>query len=152
MNETLTCLLVGAFARPPAGAILAGVPRGTLVELRPEPENPYDPGAVAVWISTAGLRADPGAAARVEEELLNFGQTLGDLEAEVQLGYLAAAGGKPLRKAAEQGLEYASNQEAVGLAARAGGWDRVVALLAFGPNGENTVEIARRAAGEGEGT
>jgi hypothetical protein len=48
--------LVGMHFRPPAKAILAALPMGFPLQLRPEPSNPYDPNAIAVWVSGESLK------------------------------------------------------------------------------------------------
>lgn len=47
--------LVGMHFRPPAKAILQSLPAAYPLELRPEPSNPYDPNAVAVWFDASHL-------------------------------------------------------------------------------------------------
>lgn len=47
--------IVGAHFRPPAKAILAALPLGSDLELRPEPTNQYDPNAIAVWVQTSSI-------------------------------------------------------------------------------------------------
>src|SRR6266436_929887 len=43
--------IVGMKFHPPARTILAILPIGTELELIPEPENPYDPNAIMIWIN-----------------------------------------------------------------------------------------------------
>ena len=73
-----TAPLVGAHFRPPAKAIIQSLPTGHPLELRPEPSNPYDPNAVAVWIDAKSIPDDaleelrftlPGMGADVESLL-----------------------------------------------------------------------------------
>ena len=47
--------LVGSHFRPPAKALLASLPAGFHLELRPEPSNPYDQNAIAVWLDATHL-------------------------------------------------------------------------------------------------
>jgi hypothetical protein len=83
--------LVGAHFRPPAKALLASLPAGHPLELRPEPQNPYDPNAVAVWLDTKTLPAE------AREELVETLEGTGfDLESmdeqrDFHVGYMAAA-------------------------------------------------------------
>ena len=42
--------IVGAHFRPPAKAILASLPAGAALSLVPEPENPFDSNAIAVFV------------------------------------------------------------------------------------------------------
>lgn len=51
--------IVGAHFRPPAKAILQAIPLEHPLELRAEPENSYDPNAIAVWIATSSLESLP---------------------------------------------------------------------------------------------
>jgi len=50
--------LVGAHFRPPAKAIIQALPTSHPLELRPEPSNPYDANAVAVWIDAKTIPDD----------------------------------------------------------------------------------------------
>jgi hypothetical protein len=47
--------LVGAYFRPPAKLLLSIMPTGAKLELRPEPSNPYDPNAIAVWAAASSI-------------------------------------------------------------------------------------------------
>jgi HIRAN domain len=47
-----TLPVVGMHFRPPAKPILANLPSGAILRLAPEPTNPYDPNAVAVFVPT----------------------------------------------------------------------------------------------------
>ena len=53
-----TAPLVGMHFRPPAKAILQSLPSDYPLELRPEPSNPYDANAVAVWFDASHLSDD----------------------------------------------------------------------------------------------
>jgi len=109
-----TFLLVGMHFRPPAKQVLEHLPAGALLMLRAEPDNPYDPAAVSVWISPSevpeGQRPEldiklPGTGTDPED----FWQT-----PEIMLGYLGASGGKPLVKAIQaEGQPLAGNGEAL---------------------------------------
>lgn len=81
--------LVGAHFRPPAKAILQSLPASYPLELRPEPTNPYDANAVAVWFDAASLSAP--AKEELESTLPGSGSSLEDLLSQRfwQLGYLA---------------------------------------------------------------
>jgi len=94
--------LVGAHFRPPAKALLASLPAGHPLELRPEPENPYDPNAVAVWLDTKTLPSE--AREELAETLEGTGFDLEsiDEQRDFHVGYMA-------REAAAQ------HQEAIGL-------------------------------------
>ena len=81
--------LVGAHFRPPAKAIIQSLPAAYPLELRPEPTNPYDANAVAVWFDASHLQ--PSAKDELESTLPGSGSSLEDLiETRFwQLGYLA---------------------------------------------------------------
>ena len=75
--------LVGAFFRPPAKFLLQVLPSGAPLELRPEPENPYDPQAIAVWGSAAA--APEGGLESIQENLEGCGHGLPEDEEELAL-------------------------------------------------------------------
>jgi hypothetical protein len=52
---TYTLPLVGAHFRPPAKALLAVLPAGQALRLRPEPSNEYDANACQVIVDTADI-------------------------------------------------------------------------------------------------
>lgn len=139
MTKTLTSALVGAFHRPPAKQVLSALPTGAKLELLPEPENPYDPSALKVCIWLGGPEALPKELhAMLDEALQGTGFDLGELlaaEEPLQLGYIAASGGKPLAKS---GLSD-GNQEFLGLMAAE---PEHSAKLAFGPEGQPRVMLS----------
>ena len=51
----LTTPIVGSHFRPPAKLLLQWLPAGTELSLEPEPSNPYDPNAVAVFLPVESL-------------------------------------------------------------------------------------------------
>lgn len=81
--------LVGSHFRPPAKALLASLPAGHPLELRPEPQNPYDPNAIAVYLDSHTLPQE------AREELLNTldgsGFDLDDVleQRDFHVGYMA---------------------------------------------------------------
>ena len=85
--------IVGAHFRPPAQALLQILPAGAKLQLRREPENQFDPNAIAVWMPTSSI---PDA---VAEELDTIAQTYGHSidtiyqEEWHHLGYIPAKGG-----------------------------------------------------------
>lgn len=87
--NTFVVPLVGAHFRPPAKTIIQSLPAGYALELRPEPTNPYDANAVAVWFDASHLSAD--AKSELESTLPGSGGNLDDLLSQRfwQLGYLA---------------------------------------------------------------
>lgn len=82
--------IVGAHFKPPAKAVLQAVPLGTPLVLRPEPSNPYDANAVAVWISSVEFGAD--LYPLLTSLCGGYGWSLEDLlaQGEHQLGYVPA--------------------------------------------------------------
>jgi len=111
MKMKLTSLLVGMHFRPPAKTLLASLPSGTPLRLQPEPENPFDPLAVAVFVSPAAFPASQLPI--LESALPNNGFTLEEIQAqnEWHLGYVAASDGKPLVKANASGANLVGNAE-----------------------------------------
>ena len=83
--------LVGSHFRPPASTILANLPTGAKLSLLAEPDNPYDPRAVAVHVQVSEV--PPSQYDALREALPNFGFTLEELLSEggLQLGYLCSA-------------------------------------------------------------
>jgi hypothetical protein len=77
--------IVGSRFRPPAEAIIEALPVGQPLILRPEPENPHDPRAKAIWVRTALLTetARHYLSQRTDLRLINQ-------EAEWHLGYIPA--------------------------------------------------------------
>lgn len=83
--------IVGSSFRPPAQDILGVLPVGTSLILRPEPENPHDPHAKAVWIKTAEI-PNESFAALDDGRLTRHNMTIRDLafKDEWHLGYIPA--------------------------------------------------------------
>lgn len=113
MTTKMTLLLVGTHFNRPSKVLMGALPQDVEVELRREPENPYDEKAVAVYVLSASV--DMGI---LEKNLL------GDLEAtgyglrdvrgqeKWKLGHVAAEGGKPLKDARRRGgVELANNMD-----------------------------------------
>ena len=91
-------LLVGIrFARG-ASALLACLPQGTRVELRPEPENPYDAEAIRVVLALPSAVLSEGRLAAQAEALAGAGLSPSSVLAEPEwpLGHVGASEGKPL--------------------------------------------------------
>jgi hypothetical protein len=97
-------LLVGSHFTPPAKAIIAALPRGARLELRPEPSNPYDSQAIQVfWVTPSSMynrEYPPATVEALNATLPDFGfQTEDLLEQEAWLlGHVAKSAGKPLRE------------------------------------------------------
>lgn len=66
-----TINLMGAHFRPPAKLLLSIMQTGYPLELRLEPENPYDPNAIAVWADAGDI--DPELLQSKEAELSGSG-------------------------------------------------------------------------------
>lgn len=81
--------LVGMHFRPPAKALLQALPASHPLELRPEPTNPYDANAVAVWLDAQTLSDD--ALEELRHTLPPMGCDLDELFEKQfwQLGYMA---------------------------------------------------------------
>lgn len=61
---TLTLPIKGAYFRPPAKALLDALSVGTPLTLLAEPDNEYDPNAIAVWLASASIPETSHAALR----------------------------------------------------------------------------------------
>ncbi len=96
MTTTLRFPIVGAKYRPPAEAILAALPIGARLILRPEPWNEHDRFAKAVIINVNDL--PDSTLAELDGKIGKFGMTIRDLIAtpEHHLGYIPAAMAKDL--------------------------------------------------------
>jgi hypothetical protein len=80
--------IVGAFYRPPAKAIMDVLPIGTKLTLLAEPDNNFDPNAIAVWLSSEDI--PKVCYDRLEETLPDHGVTLESLlmTPDWHLGYI----------------------------------------------------------------
>lgn len=123
---TLTGLLVGSHFVPPAKALLEHLPSGTPLALVPEPDNPYDEGAIKVFVDLNEVPESETSALR--EALQGFGADWDELLAAgtpLPLGHVAKTGNRPL-----QGTDYAGTEEF-----HAAGAARGEATLGFDPQG-----------------
>lgn len=79
--------IVGARFHPPAEAIIKALPRGVTLAIVPEPENPHDENALAVWVPLEAISAN---LKELEDDLPGYGLDLGTFVAQSswQLGYL----------------------------------------------------------------
>lgn len=129
-------LLMGAHFRPPAKALIQALPSDHPLELRPEPSNPYDPNAVAVWLDAATIPQQT-----LLEELAftlpGQGQDVESLLAQRfwQLGYLAkeraAVFQEPIGLAIESNNSAAEDEDQI--------WSGFPAKLGFDGAGKATV-------------
>ena len=82
-----TLPIVGDYFRPPAKAFIAALPVGAKLILRAEPDNAYDPNAIAVHLH--GPDIPPASHEELERQLQGFGFTLSEaLNDDWHLGYL----------------------------------------------------------------
>lgn len=81
--------LVGSHFRPPAKALIQSLPTSHPLELRPEPSNPYDANAVAVWLDAKTIPED--SLEELRYTLPGMGQDIDSLldQRWWQLGYIA---------------------------------------------------------------
>lgn len=132
MTRTLAAPIVGAYHRPPAKTILQFLPGGAQITLVKEPENPYDPSAIKVFVDPT--QVPESQLSELTNALPLQGYTIEQIMSggPIQLGYIAASGGKPLAKAKEAngGVELVGNQEI-------GEWalETDEAQLGFAPDG-----------------
>lgn len=100
--KTLKTLITGGF-RPPGKQIVGFLPAGAQLTLKPEYDNPYDDGAILVYVEPTqiprALWAEADAALEgtgfTIEELLVAPEIVGEQNG-VCLGYVARTGGRPL--------------------------------------------------------
>ncbi len=85
--------LVGMHFRPPAKCILAVLPSGCRLSIVPEPSNPYDENALAVFVASRDIPAEGHEQLSAEAPLSGF--DLSDILAQEawQLGYISAKDG-----------------------------------------------------------
>jgi hypothetical protein len=149
MRSFLFAPLAGAYFRPPAKQVLAALPAGAKLRLEPEPDNPYDPGAVKVLVGMEEVPAEQDS--ELDVALAGVGTDVGTLRAaeqEIFLGYVAKTGGKPLAKAQLVALAAGSdaplvgNQDIAEAAVVAGVLvSELTASLVFGPDGTPLVRV-----------
>jgi len=96
--STNTLPIVGAFYRPPAKALLDALPIGTPLYLLAEPDNQYDPNAVAVYLRSSDI--PPQSQDKLMETLPPFGFDLETilLQDSWHLGYIPKEMAKVLRE------------------------------------------------------
>lgn len=139
--STLLSPIVGSHFVPPAKALLLVLPAGTPLRLEAEPENPYDPNAIRVWVSPSAIPSD----LYLELDLMlgGMGMTLEEVleQEEFCLGHVAASGGAPLAKS---GLVYGTLE--VGELLNAGAIAK--ATLEYLPTGAAVVRVESESEGE----
>jgi hypothetical protein len=86
--------IVGSKHRPPALALVSGLPQGTRIYLRAEPQNPVDENAIQVILQTVDLEnLTEEEVENLNQELANSGKTLDEDIIpfdEFHLGYIPA--------------------------------------------------------------
>lgn len=127
----LTVNLVGAFFRPPAKFLLEVLPAGSPLKLVPEPENPYDEHAIAVYGSAA--EASLEALARIAGKLEGCGHGLPD-DLEERAAWLET----------ERHLGYVAKEQTAGIRASASGSGPWPGALAFNAEGKPQVKISTK--------
>jgi hypothetical protein len=82
--------IVGQHFHPPAKVLLSLLRSETPLIARPEPSNPYDPNAIAVWLRSADI--PPELHDRLDAECAGFGLDADTIYAtsEWHLGYVPA--------------------------------------------------------------
>ena len=82
--------IVGAHFHPPAKALLSLLRSETPLIARPEPSNPYDPNAIAIWLRSADI--PPTLHDRLDAEAAPYGMSADEIYAksEHHLGYVPA--------------------------------------------------------------
>lgn len=116
MTDSITTQIVGAHFRPPAKALLACLPAGHPLALRPEPTNEWDENAVQVLLLSASLQpllAEPFFRDELERQLSGQGFDLEQVLAEPEwhLGYLPkAAKGNPALQEWNVGVQKAVHE------------------------------------------
>lgn len=138
MNKTLTSLLVGAHFNPPAKTLLTHLPAQCPLTLEPDPENPYDAGAIKVMLDPDDIPESQHQA--LAEALPLQGATLEQVMSAglIQLGHIARSGGKPLLQAEQKlGMKFAGNAEFADWISD----PAHLAVLGFGPGGEPLVHL-----------
>lgn len=146
MSDSITTNLVGAHFRPPAKALLACLPAGHPLFLRPEPSNEYDENAVQVLLQTDTLTklcSEIFFRDEVENQLAGQGYDLEQIDGEREwhLGYLpkAAKGNKELEEW-NVGVQKAIH-EVAGYLPQLDTFACVSCLLSFNTSGKPTVII-----------
>lgn len=145
VTKVLTSLLVGGYHRPPAKLLLEHLPGGTPLLLQPEPDNPYDSSAIKVFIEPLMIPESQHSA--LADRLPLCGFTLEQVMSggAVQLGYVAASGGKPLQKAPSGYVGNAEFLQMMGLRPEAND-----AALAFTPAGAPAIMLRADIQEEGQ--
>lgn len=131
--------IVGAYFRPPSTTLLHWLPSGTPLILSPEPSNPHDSNAIAVYLSLFEIsrligNLSAGRLQELDDELAKSGWSIDRLDEDsgpFHLGYLPAS----LRTA----RGYATNTQILPLLFP----PQHSSVLAFAPDGTPLVEVSQ---------
>lgn len=140
LSNSLVTLLVGAHFHPPAKTLLEHLPSGTLLELVPEPWNPYDESAVQVFLAPEAIPETEHA--ELADLLPASGFDLQEMlssEQLVALGHLASSSGKPLLQARKTDEGLVGNLEFLQVFASGVSWQ---AELVFRGDGKPAVRLS----------
>ena len=87
--NTYRSLIVGAWHHPPAQAILDYLTYNAELLLRAEPQNPYDPNAIQIWVPRSAIEKID-LKDELDSRLRDFGTNLPELlkESMWHLGYI----------------------------------------------------------------
>lgn len=126
--------IVGMHFRPPAKWMLARLPAGATLILRPEPENPYDSKAIKVFCFPGEIPSSQHS--ELENEISGTGTTLEELLEldELWIGYVGDSDGKICKK-----NDWSGNRE-VG-ERQVPGWFQAECELSFMPDGAPAVLV-----------
>lgn len=102
--------LVGAFFRPPAAAIIAHLPAGAHLRIRPEPDNPHDANALAVLVLSDEIPASQDDA--LSADAVGFGYDAAAIRAQAEwhIGYIARQHAEQLQPAIVAAIAVATQE------------------------------------------
>lgn len=134
--NTIISQIVGMHFRPPAKWVLARLPAGSGLLLRPEPDNPYDSKAVQVILPEPGKAVPQSQIDGLAAEIEGCGTDIYDLcqMTELHLGYLPDSDGKICQASDQPG----NREVAEAIADR---WNGVEAKLGFTVEGKPAVIV-----------
>lgn len=149
MSNSLTFPIVGAHFRPPAKALLASLPSGQELWLRPEPTNPYDENAVQVLLRTESIPQECWENLLIQASGQGYDEAMLRAEPFWHLGYIPKAVPKGDTRTMEQNIEnqqiihrwYAANHPDFEDGEYAG-VPQLAGSLSFDPAGKPTIIVA----------
>jgi len=131
--------LVGMSHRFPANTVLSLIPPGTALYLVREPENPYDPNAIKVWIKNFAEVTDPESCNSVANDCVLQDKPVPDLTQPFMLGYIKAQTIDDDHLGADQLGPRIDKMVAEGEIADA---SEIPVVLTYGSSGRPSVEIS----------